>query len=198
MSKMTFLEQARLFGYPATKKHVVTEDGYILELHRIPGKRNETLEQALSTSKQPILFVHGLLGSSQQWIANGPGKAWGFAAVDTGLYDAWFINLRGNKYSREHRSMEADSDVAFWDFSFEEFGSYDLPAAVRAIQAESGEKKVALVAYSEGTTAAFYALSQKGGKESEFCNNNVSIFVALGPMTQLNNVDDPILRLLGW
>lgn len=41
---MTFIEQAKFFGYPALKTHVVTEDGYILELHRIPGRVNETIE----------------------------------------------------------------------------------------------------------------------------------------------------------
>lgn len=120
---MSFLEQARYFGYAATKSHVVTQDGYILELHRIPGRRDESLEEALLTSKKPVLFVHGLLGSSQQWIANGPEKSWGFEVAETGLYDAWFINLRGNRYSRQHESLEADSDLAFWDFSFEEFGN---------------------------------------------------------------------------
>jgi len=44
LSEMTFIEQARFFGYPALKTHVVTEDGYILELHRIPGRVNETIE----------------------------------------------------------------------------------------------------------------------------------------------------------
>lgn len=94
--------------------------------------------------------------------------------------------------------MEADSDPAFWEFSFEEFGSYDLSAAIKAIQAETGQKKIALVAYSEGTTAAFYALSFRSEKESAFFNSSLSIFVALGPMTELKNVDEPVLRLLGW
>ena len=44
MSQMSFLEQAKLFGYPALKSHTVTEDGYILELHRLPGPGNETVE----------------------------------------------------------------------------------------------------------------------------------------------------------
>ena len=86
-----------------------------------------------------MLFVHGLLGSSQQWIENGPGKAWGLVSVDTGLYDAWFINLRGNRYSREHESLEADAEPAFWDFSFEEFGKFDIPAAIKAIHLDADQ-----------------------------------------------------------
>jgi hypothetical protein len=38
------------------------------------------------------------------------------------MYDAWFINFRGNRYSREHESLEPDADTDFWSFSFEEFG----------------------------------------------------------------------------
>ena len=140
-----------------------------------------------------MLFVHGLLGSSQQWLANGPGKAWGLEAAETGLYDAWFVNLRGNRYSREHIRLEADSDTEFWDFSFEEFGTYDLPAAIKAIQAAypkdsitKKEKKVALVTYSEGSTSAFYALSMaKGSKERDYLEQNVSLLLALGPITQM-------------
>ena len=139
---MNFLEQATYFGYPVLKTHTVTQDGYILELNRIPGRQNETLEHALNVTRsgerKPVLFVHGLLGSSQQWIENGPGKAWGLTSVDTGLYDAWFINLRGNRYSREHESLEPDADTSFWKFSFEEFGEHDISAAIKAIH-EDGD-----------------------------------------------------------
>ena len=41
---------------------------------------------------------------------------------NTGLYGVWFINFRGNSYSREHSWLDADSEESFWNFSFEEFG----------------------------------------------------------------------------
>ena len=51
-------------GYPAETHTVVTEDGYILRLHRIPhaaeGKHNGT---------RPIVFLmHGLLSSSWNFL----------------------------------------------------------------------------------------------------------------------------------
>lgn len=52
LGQMSFVEQATYFGYPVMKTHVVTEDGYILELHRIPGRQNETLDQALDLTRQ--------------------------------------------------------------------------------------------------------------------------------------------------
>lgn len=131
---MNFLEQASSNGYPVSHSFITTQDGYILDVHRISGPHGELLPDSLDQVKiqkrKPLLFVHGLLGSSQQWLANGPGKAWGYLAADTGLYDSWFVNLRGNRYSRDHSSMEADIESKFWDFSFEEFGSEDIPAAI--------------------------------------------------------------------
>lgn len=37
------------------------------------------------------------------------------------------INTRGNKYSKRHISLDVRS-FEFWDFSWEETGSYDLQA----------------------------------------------------------------------
>lgn len=46
--------------------NVKTEDGYILEVHRIaaPGK-------------QPVLLMHGMLDSSATWVILGPERALG-------------------------------------------------------------------------------------------------------------------------
>ncbi|XP_017875300.2 lysosomal acid lipase/cholesteryl ester hydrolase-like, partial [Ceratina calcarata] len=45
-------------GYPAEAHTVTTEDGYILTIHRIPGKPGS-----------PAVFLqHGILGSSADWL----------------------------------------------------------------------------------------------------------------------------------
>jgi hypothetical protein len=49
---------------------------------------------------------------------------------DSNLYDVWLINFRGNSYSREHAWLDADSEESFWNFSFEEFGEFDLKASI--------------------------------------------------------------------
>ena len=61
-------------GFPALSKVIETEDGYILNLHRIIGKKNESLIEALNNvkSKEPVLMVHGLLSSSENFVLNGP------------------------------------------------------------------------------------------------------------------------------
>ena len=71
------------------------------------------------------------------------------------------LNFRGNAYSREHTWMSADSEPNFWDFSFEEFGKYDLKACIEFIREEKNdESKISLLGYSEGTTTSFFALSE--------------------------------------
>ena len=75
-----------------------------------------------------------MLGSSHQWILNGPENASALAIVDSGLYDCWFLNLRGNRVSRRHATLDADHDPEFWDFTFQEFGKYDITAAIQMIQ----------------------------------------------------------------
>lgn len=45
---------------------VITEDGYVLTIHRIPGGPNS----------KPILVQHGLTGSSMVWLISG-GKPLG-------------------------------------------------------------------------------------------------------------------------
>lgn len=52
---------------------MTTEDGYVLEMHRITG----TNANPRPEGKQPILLMHGLLTSSIDWIITGPSKALG-------------------------------------------------------------------------------------------------------------------------
>lgn len=53
--------------------NIVTEDGYILEIHRLPyGRTND--QRNFKNAKQPVLIQHGLVGSSADWILMGPGK----------------------------------------------------------------------------------------------------------------------------
>lgn len=49
-----------------------TEDGYILSLHRIPyGK---TAQSKYQKGRPVAILHHGLLGSSDTWLLQGPDK----------------------------------------------------------------------------------------------------------------------------
>jgi lysosomal acid lipase/cholesteryl ester hydrolase len=53
-------------GYPVEVHHVTTDDGYILEMHRIPNPG------------KPVIFLqHGLLCSSADWVMMGPDAGLG-------------------------------------------------------------------------------------------------------------------------
>jgi len=61
------------YGYPVQTQSVQTEDGYILELHRIPhGKSGPA-----NSTRPAVLLHHALLCSSFDWIGLGPEKSLG-------------------------------------------------------------------------------------------------------------------------
>ena len=68
-------------------------------------------------------------------------------------YDVWFGNIRGSRNSREHESLDPDDDeTEFWDFSYTEFGRYDLPAMLATIKENADEenpcKKITYIGHS--------------------------------------------------
>ena len=108
-------------------------------------------------------MIHGILQSSFRFILNGPepeiSKSLAYQLADTEEYDVWLLNNRGNYFSREHSFLDADSSLEFWDFSFEEFGEKDIPAAIEFILSKSNYTQIALICYSQGTTAALFGIS---------------------------------------
>lgn len=72
-----------VYGYASETHNVVTEDGYILKVHRIsnPGK-------------QPALLMHGVLDCSASWIMLGPKQAFGMKEFN--LFRTWFSTLFEN------------------------------------------------------------------------------------------------------
>lgn len=58
-------------GYPLEVHHVVTEDGYILELHRIPfGKRSERTANSTGGLGRPVFLQHGMMATDHFWLFN--------------------------------------------------------------------------------------------------------------------------------
>lgn len=107
-------------GYLAETHTVKTEDGYLLNMHRIPCGRHGCDDNV----RQPIFLQHGILASSADWVLSGPDKGIGFILADLG-YDVWLSNLRGNTYSRHHITYSTN-DKEFWDFSFHGMNNYEV------------------------------------------------------------------------
>ena len=63
-------------GYPVETHIALTDDGFILEMHRIPhGKESTTLQDG---EVRPVVFLqHGLLCSSADFVLSYPPNALG-------------------------------------------------------------------------------------------------------------------------
>ncbi|KAI5006864.1 uncharacterized protein LOC123443591 isoform X2 [Hordeum vulgare subsp. vulgare] len=107
-------------GYPYEAIKVVTSDGYVLLLERIPRR----------DSRKVVLLQHGVLDSSMGWVSNGVVGSPAFAAYDQG-YDVFLGNLRG-LVSREHMDKNLSSSK-YWKYSVNEHGTKDMPAIIEEI-----------------------------------------------------------------
>ncbi|XP_019870012.2 lipase 3 [Aethina tumida] len=173
---------ARKHGYDAESHTVLTKDGYLLTLHRIPGPKSG------KRGGQPIFLQHGLLASSFDWVVNY-NISLGFILADLG-YDVWLGNARGNTYSKAHVSLPTDS-AEFWNFSFHEMAIYDLPASlsyVSNVTRQGGD--IIYIGHSMGTTMYFIfsSLMPEAARD-------VKVMVALAPVAYMTHIKTPIRYL---
>lgn len=63
-------ELAKSYGYKSETHSVITEDDYILTIHRLPGESGSRN----GSPKPVVLFIHGIVCASDVWIVRGPGK----------------------------------------------------------------------------------------------------------------------------
>ncbi|XP_040999286.1 uncharacterized protein LOC121245072 isoform X2 [Juglans microcarpa x Juglans regia] len=117
-------------GYPYEAIHVVTADGYVLLLERIPRR----------DARKAVYLQHGIMDSSMGWVSNGVVGSPAFAAFDQG-YDVFLGNLRG-LVSREHVDKNISSRQ-YWRYSINEHGTEDIPAMIEKIhQVKTSELKL--------------------------------------------------------
>ncbi|XP_073941424.1 lipase 3-like [Choristoneura fumiferana] len=175
----------RKYGYPCEIHRAYTEDGYILELHRIPNGRDNVTE-----GPRPVVFLqHGLLSSSAEWVLMLPGKGFAYILAEAG-YDVWMGNARGNTYSRRHISLKPTSS-SFWKFSWHEIGYYDLPAMIDYVIKNTKVSKLQYVGFSQGTTAFWVMASTR----PEY-NDKISAMQALAPIAYVGNIKSPLIKAI--
>ncbi|XP_042395868.1 uncharacterized protein LOC121986121 isoform X1 [Zingiber officinale] len=107
-------------GYPYEVVRVVTSDGYVLLLERIPRR----------DSGKVVYLQHGIFDTSMGWVSNGVVGSPAFAAFDQG-YDVFLGNLRG-LVSREHVDTNISSRK-YWRYSINEHATKDIPAMIEKI-----------------------------------------------------------------
>ncbi|XP_022725099.1 gastric triacylglycerol lipase-like isoform X2 [Durio zibethinus] len=117
-------------GYPYEAIHVITADGYVLLLERIPRR----------DARKTVYLQHGILDSSMGWVSNGVVGSPAFAAFDQG-YDVFLGNFRG-LVSREHVDKNISSRQ-YWRYSINEHGTQDIPAMIEKIhEIKTAELKI--------------------------------------------------------
>jgi pimeloyl-ACP methyl ester carboxylesterase len=173
-------------GYVCEEHKVITPDGYILGVYRIPHGQNS------SSSKpgKPVLLQHGLLDSGTTWAENFPGQSLSYILADAG-YDVWIGNMRGNRYSRAHIKYNPNHDEEFWDFSWDEMANIDLPSMILYILNVTQQTHIGYVGHSQGTMIGFAQF----GQVDSVVQNNVSFWVALAPVAHLGHIKSPLRYL---
>ncbi|KAL5544720.1 hypothetical protein UlMin_008504 [Ulmus minor] len=127
-------------GYPYEAIRVITRDGYVLILERIPRR----------DSRKVVYLQHGVLDTSMGWISNGVVGSPAFAAFDQG-YDVFLGNFRG-LVSREHVDKNISSRQ-YWRYSINEHGTEDIPALIEKIhEIKTAELKLSQPGLEEETT----------------------------------------------
>lgn len=102
----------------------------------------------------------------------------------------WIGNARGNKFSRKHSTLTTNDDE-YWEFSWNEIGTFDLPAYIDYILEKTGQKALYFVGHSQGTTAFFVMLSVL----PEY-NAKIRSFHGITPVMQIQN-PSPLVQFFG-
>ncbi|XP_042149604.1 lysosomal acid lipase/cholesteryl ester hydrolase [Ixodes scapularis] len=172
-------------GYPFERHDVVTRDGYIIEMHRIPRGRAPCPEPC---KREPIFVMTGLLADSASFVLDFPKQSLGYVLADN-KYDVWLGNTRGNTYGKRHKRYSPKSR-RFWNFSFHEHAKYDAPAQIDYILNVTNRKSLLYVGLSQGTLMFFTMMSEK----PEY-NDKVKAFAGLAPFNKLAHMIVPPLEL---
>ncbi|KAL0984130.1 hypothetical protein UPYG_G00137490 [Umbra pygmaea] len=180
---MNISEIIKHWGYPAEEHNVITEDGYILSVNRIPyGRKNR------DGPKPAVFLQHGLLAAGSNWVTNLPNTSLAYMLADAG-YDVWIGNSRGNTWSRRHLRLSPDQND-FWQFSYDEMAKKDLPAVVNHILKTTGQEQIYYVGHSQGTTIAFIAFSCMPELASK-----IKMFFGLAPVATASFTSSPMTKL---
>ncbi|EAA00061.4 AGAP011718-PA, partial [Anopheles gambiae str. PEST] len=164
--------------YPIEKHVLTTTDGYILKLHRIRPN---------ATFRGTVLLMPGLFSTAADFVVTGPENGLAFVLADAG-YDVWLANVRGSRFSRKNIKLSV-ADSEFWDFSFHEIGTIDLPAIIDYILRETNAPKLYYVGHNQGMTNLFALLSAKPRY-----NRKIHHAIGLATFGYLGTTDNRVVR----
>lgn len=107
-------------------------------------------------------------------------------------YDVWLDNARGNFYSRNHTTLNPNTDAKFWDFSFHEIGLFDLAASIDYVLEHTKVSKLYFVGHSQGCTIMYVLASLR----PEY-NKKIKAYVHFAPVAFTGGSKSPLFRFYG-
>lgn len=170
---LSSLQLIQKYNYSAEEHIVVTKNGYQLKNFRLPNKG------------PPVLLVHGIGDSSDSWLVLGPQYSLAYLLADAG-FDVWLFNARGNRYSKKH--IRKQSRKSYWNFSYEEIGSEDVPATIDYILSKTRHSKLTYIGFSQGTTVFFVMCSLL----PEY-NSVINHAILLAPVAWMKYIKYPLI-----
>ncbi|CAL8136502.1 unnamed protein product [Orchesella dallaii] len=177
-------------GYLIDSYNVTTSDGYILTLFRISGGNKSPARKG----KPAVLLLHGWGNSCEAWIALPNNKNIVYMLADGG-WDVWLGNFRGSSFSLLHKTLNANKDLKYWDFTFHEMGLFDFPPMLDQVRTISGLDKIFVIGHSQGVSSFMVAASELPG-----INEKIHAAFLLAPVVYIGGAYDtfvpPLLSII--
>lgn len=200
---------AKLRNFSIQTHNVVTDDQYVLTIHRLI---NPFINTRLK-SKGVIILQHGILCSSsfylinssplfdrskdcykQQVLNNSDSSVitnnLAFTLSNLG-YDVWLTNFRGNQYSRKHLKYQK-SDPEYWNFTVDSLVNYDYKAYVNYILNYTKKHKYTFIGHSLGSTVGLGSLVAHNNTR---VTSNLTCSILLSPVASTRFIRGNLIPL---
>ena len=170
-------------GLNLEEETIQTEDRYINSMWRLTSKDEN------NRNGKSVIMQHGLLDGGFTFLILAedslPKKL-----CDEG-YVVYLPYIRGTQFSRTHLDYDSSLNSKYWEFSFDHFAQYDVPANIKFVKQRDNVEKVYYIGHSQGTLTFFLAYMN----DPEFMENNIAKFIALGTVPNVNNAPHFLITL---
>lgn len=154
-------------GFAYEEHKVITEDGFILTLHRIPAKNNNGTQQGA------VLLQHGVLDSGTSWVFLDVEHSLAYM-LSTAGFDVWLGNCRG---ASKHHINHSYDQPEFWNWNTDDLIQFDLPTMVNYVVKISKFEKISYVGHSMGALLGFAGFTN----ENQELASKINSFIGLAP-----------------
>lgn len=179
------LELINSSGYIGEFHQIVTEDDYVVGVHRILA-RNQKIP------KYPVLLMHGFLTTPMSFFITSKKNSLPFMLANSG-YDVFMGSRRGTKFSSNHRNFSSESKE-FWDFTWHTIGMYDLKAMIDFTLETTNKTKCFYVGYSQANIELLVLLSSRAEYNAKIIQAHMmSVAITFPNIHELGKFLSPLL-----